>query len=146
VIGSAEVCLQEIIVNVGVFMQLSLYCKVCTTESYCSWTSFNTCSQYLFSRPLSSDGGSCNWTICTSRLVIKKSQLKYVKIIDNHIADKKCQWMTSICCNLWTTKETYHKLLWYRFYTNPANPFWIGFCQKLVFFQILIVIAHFWFT
>jgi hypothetical protein len=28
---------------------------------------------------------------------------------------------------------------------RSANLFWIGFCKNLVFFQILIVIAHFWF-
>jgi hypothetical protein len=73
VIGSSEVCVQEIIVNVGdVFMRFSFYCEVCPTESYYSWTSFITCSLYLLSRPLSGDGGSCDWTICTSRLVIKK--------------------------------------------------------------------------
>jgi hypothetical protein len=63
--------------------------------------------------------------------------LNYGKIIDNK-ADKKCQGMTSICCNLWTTKETYQKLLWYRFYTTlclrSASPFWIGFYQNLVFY------------
>jgi hypothetical protein len=45
---------------------------------------------------------------------------------------------TSICCDLWTTEETYLKLLWYRFYTTlllrSTNRFWIGFCQNLVFF------------
>jgi hypothetical protein len=70
--------------------------------------------------------------------LLRRSQLKNGKIIDNHIANKKCQRILSKCCNLWTTKETYQKLLWNEFYTtlllHSANPFWIGFCKNLVFF------------
>jgi hypothetical protein len=43
--------------------------------------------------------------------LLKRSQLEYGKIIDNHIAVKKTQRMTSISCDLSTTKETYQKLL-----------------------------------
>jgi hypothetical protein len=76
--------------------------------------------------------------------LLRKSQLKFGKIIDNHIAGKKCQRTTSICWKLWTTKETYQKLLWYRFYTTLlfryANPFWIeGFVKISFFLQILVI-------
>jgi hypothetical protein len=43
--------------------------------------------------------------------LLKRSQLKYGKIIDNHIAGNNTQRTTSICCDLLTTKETYQNLL-----------------------------------
>jgi hypothetical protein len=81
-----------------------------------------------------------------NHLLLKRSHLQYGKIIDNHKADKKCQRTTSICCDLWTTNETYQKLLWYRIYTiyNPSSSFCKSFLNrvwsKFGFFQIIIVI------
>jgi hypothetical protein len=71
---------------------------------------------------------------------LRRSQLKYGKLIDNHIADKKYQRMTSICCDLWTTKETYQKLLWYRY--NLSSSFCKSFLNrvlsKFVFSRFLV--------
>jgi hypothetical protein len=61
------------------------------------------------------------------------------KNFKNH--SKKAQGTASTCCDLWTTKETYQKLLWYRFY----NPF-SSFCKsilnrvlsKFISFQIIM--------
>jgi hypothetical protein len=79
--------------------------------------------------------------------LLRRSQLKYGKIIDNHIAGKKTQRTSWICCDLWITKETYQKLLWYTtlFLQMFCKWFLNRFLSKFGFFQIIIVIAHFWF-
>jgi hypothetical protein len=116
-------------------MRLSLYCEVCPTEHGNPSLRFR--SIFFFSH-FQVMAGHATKPFVVHAWLLRRSQLKYSKMIDNHIAGKKTQRTTSICCNLCATKETYQKLLWYTFYTTlllrSANPFWIGVCQNLVFF------------
>jgi hypothetical protein len=99
VIGNAEVCVQEKIVDVGVF---------CPTEHG---------NPSLRVRSIFYNGhfqvmvDHATEPFVLHAWLLRRSQLKYSKIIDNHIVGKKTHRTTSICCDLCTTKETYQRLL-----------------------------------
>jgi hypothetical protein len=76
--GSAEVCVQEIIVNVGVFMRLSLYCEVCRL-SHRVRSIF-----YLGHLWVIADHATEPFVL--HAWLLRISQLKYGKIINNRIA------------------------------------------------------------
>jgi hypothetical protein len=84
--------------NVGVFMSLSLNCDVCPKNRTALAPLRVRSIFYLGHFQVRVEHATEPFVL--HAWLLRKSQLKYGKITDNHIAGKKTHRTTSICCDL----------------------------------------------